>query len=195
MTKVKSTSLGSSRSKSSKTSGTVDRVTLPDLEEMELISHGERAQTYKARWQGRDVVLKKCDVWNEGSVAEELKNEASVYQKLQTLQGRYIPKLLLAGVADGVEMVLVTEFVGTDVNQDLLDDSAQVKIQEAMSAIHELGVLHGDIRPENIVMQNHGSNAKFYFVDFGLSHFTEDKAELLEETENLNSLVRSMSSA
>ncbi|KAF9165642.1 hypothetical protein DFQ26_009654 [Actinomortierella ambigua] len=182
-------------SKSSKTSGTVDRVTLPDFEEMELISHGERAQTYKARWQGRDVVLKKCDVWNEGSVAEELKNEAGVYQKLQTLQGRYIPKLLLAGVADGVEMVLVTEFVGTDVSQDLLDDSAQVKIQEAMSAIHELGVLHGDIRPENIVMQNHGSNAKFYFVDFGLSHFTEDTAELLEETENLNSLVRSMSSA
>ncbi|KAF9272511.1 hypothetical protein BGZ74_005221, partial [Mortierella antarctica] len=136
-------------------SKTTSRVTLPDFEKMELISHTERAQTYKASWQGHDVVVKKCDIWNEGPVAEELKNEASVYQKLQTLQGRYIPKLWLAGVADGLEMVLMTDFVGTDVSQELLDDSAQRKIREAMSAIHDLGVVHGDIRPQNIVMQNH----------------------------------------
>ncbi|KAG0319096.1 hypothetical protein BGZ99_005279 [Dissophora globulifera] len=180
---------------SSKTSRTVDRVALPDVEKMELISHNERAQTYKALWQSRTVVLKKCDIWNQGAVAEELKNEVSVYQQLQTLQGRYIPKLLLAGVADGLEMVLVTEFVGTCIVQELLDDSAVVKIREAMAAIHELGVVHGDIRPENIVMQNRGPNAKFYFVDFGFSHFTVDKAELLEETETLEYLLETTSSA
>ncbi|KAF9168327.1 hypothetical protein DFQ26_009546 [Actinomortierella ambigua] len=174
---------------------TVDRVALPDFEGMELISYNERARTYKALWQGRAVVLKKCDIWNEGSVAEELKNEARVYKKLQTLQGRYIPKLLLAGVADGVEMVLVTEFVGADVSQELLDDSALVKIREAMATIHELGVVHGDIRLENIVMQDHGPNAKFYFVDFGFSDFTADVVELYEEKATLNSLLRVKSSA
>ncbi|KAG0253177.1 hypothetical protein DFQ27_007628 [Actinomortierella ambigua] len=174
---------------------TVDRVALPDFEGMELISYNERARTYKALWQGRAVVLKKCDIWNEDSVAEELKNEARIYKKLQTLQGRYIPKLLLAGVADGVEMVLVTESVGTDVSQELLDDSALVKIREAMAAIHELGVVHGDIRLENIVMQDHGPNAKFYFVDFGFSDFTADVVELYEEKATLNSLLRVKSSA
>ncbi|KAF9163143.1 hypothetical protein DFQ26_002897 [Actinomortierella ambigua] len=161
-----------------KASRTVDQVTLPNYEEMELVWHDERAKTYKALWQGRAVVLKKCDVWNDSSVAKELMSEAS-----------------LAVVADGMEMVLVTKCVGKDIGQDLLDDSAVVKIQEAMAAIHEMGALYGDIRPENIIMQNHGLNAKFYFLDFGFLHFTVDKAELLEETETLNSLLRAMSSA
>ncbi|KAF9964324.1 hypothetical protein BGZ73_001913, partial [Actinomortierella ambigua] len=67
---------------------------------MELISHGERAQTYRASWQGHDIVVKKCDVWNQGSVAEELKHEAMVYQWLESLQGQVIPEVWLAGVAD-----------------------------------------------------------------------------------------------
>ncbi|KAG0264514.1 hypothetical protein DFQ27_001183 [Actinomortierella ambigua] len=175
-----------------KASRTVDQVTLPNYEEIELVWRDERAKTHKALWQGRAVVLKKCDVWNDSSVAKELMNEAGVYKRLQTLQGRYIPKLLLAGVTDGMDMVLVTEFVGADTSDELLDDSALVKIQEAMVAIHEMGASH---RPENIIMQNHGLNAKFYFVDFGFLHFTVDKAELLEETETLNSLLRAMSSA
>ena len=149
---------------------------------MELISFDERARTYKASWQGHDVVVKKCDIWNQVPVTEELKNEAKVYEKLQTLQGRCIPKLWLAGVANGMEMLLVIDFVGTDVSQERLDDNAQRKIREALSAIHELGVVHGDIRPENIVMQHHGQKAKFYFVDFGFSRLAVDKTELLEET-------------
>ncbi|KAI8603387.1 kinase-like domain-containing protein [Dissophora ornata] len=162
---------------------------------MELISHNERAQTYKASWRGHDVVVKKCDIWNKYSVAEELKNEAKVYQKLHRLQGRHIPKLWLAGIADGLEMLLVIDFVGTDVSQELLDDSAPIKIREAMSAIHELGVVHGDIRPQNIVMQHRGPNAKFFFVDFGFSRFTVDRTELFQEIATLNSLLRNIAAA
>ncbi|KAG0279434.1 hypothetical protein BGZ97_009575 [Linnemannia gamsii] len=102
-------------------------------------------------------------------MAEELKNEAQVYQKLQALQGRYIPVLWLAGVADGLEMVLLTDFVGTQVSRELLADTTQRKIREAMFAIHELRVAHGDIRPQNIAMQGRGQDVKFYFVDFGFS--------------------------
>ncbi|KAG0275633.1 hypothetical protein BGZ96_003720 [Linnemannia gamsii] len=88
-------------------------------------------------------------------------------------------------------MVLVTDFVGTEVSQELLDDTAQRKIRGAMSAIHKLGVVHGDIRLQNIIMQDHGPGAKFYFVDFGFSRFTVDETELLDETANLNFLLRS----
>ncbi|KAG0199630.1 hypothetical protein BGX28_007110 [Mortierella sp. GBA30] len=179
----------------SASSKATSRVTLPDFERMELISHNERAQTYKASWRGHEVVVKKCDIWNECSVAEELKNEAKVYQKLQGLQGRYIPKLWLAGVADGLEMLLVIDFVGRDVGQELLDDSALGKIREAMSAIHEMGVVHGDIRPQNIVVQHQGLNTKFFFVDFGFSRFTVDKTELVQEKATLNSLLRNIAAA
>ncbi|KAK3826766.1 MAG: hypothetical protein J3R72DRAFT_479292 [Linnemannia gamsii] len=91
------------------------RLCFPDS--MGLISHDERAQTYNAPWQGRDVVVKKCDHWNERPVAQKLKHEARIYQVLRTLQGRCIPTLRIAAVADGMEMVLVTDIVGCDVSR------------------------------------------------------------------------------
>ncbi|KFH69284.1 hypothetical protein MVEG_04099 [Podila verticillata NRRL 6337] len=168
------------------------RVILPAFDSMDLISHDEHAQTYKASWKGHDVVVKKCDIWNQGPVVEELKHEARVYQVLRTLQGRYIPELRIAGVADGMEMMLVTDFVGTDVSQEHLGDSDQEKIKAALSAIHDLGVIHGDIRPQNILVQHDGQNARFYFVDFGLSRITADKTELNWEMDVLDSSLRDM---
>ncbi|KAF9335443.1 hypothetical protein BG006_000081 [Podila minutissima] len=171
------------------------RVVLPAFDSMELISYDERAQTYKASWQGFKVVVKKCDIWNQGSVVEELKHEARVYQVLRTLQGRYIPELRIAGVADGMEMMLVTDFVGSDISHERLDDSDQEKIRAALSAIHDLGVVHGDIRPQNILVQHDGPNAWFYFVNLGLSRITADKTERLQETAILNSLLRNIATA
>ena len=174
---------------------TTARAVLPAFDNMELISHDERAQTYKASWQGRNVVVKKCDLWNERPVAQELKHEARIYQVLRTLQGRCIPTLRIAAVADGMEMVLVTDFVGCDVSRVRLDDSDRRKIREALSAIHDLGVVHGDLRPQNILVQRDGSTSSFYFVDFGLSRITTDKSELFQETAFLDSLLRNFTTA
>ncbi|KAG0362078.1 hypothetical protein BG005_006735 [Podila minutissima] len=168
------------------------RVILPAFDSTKLISHDEYAQTYEASWQGHSVVVKKCDVWNQGPVVEELKHEARVYQVLRTIQGRYIPELRIAGVADGMEIMLVTDFVGTDVSQERLDDSDQEKIKVALSAIHDLGVVHGDIRPQNILVQHDGPCAQFYFVDFGMSRITADKTELNWEMDVLDLLLRDM---
>lgn len=77
----------------SASSKNTSRVALSDFDSMELISHSEHAQTYKASWWGRDVSVKICDIWSEGPVAEELEHEAKVYQVLWTLQGRCIPKV------------------------------------------------------------------------------------------------------
>lgn len=103
-----------------------------------------------------------------------------------------MPELRIAGVADGMEMMLVTDFVGTDVSQEHLGDSDQEKIKAALSAIHDLGVIHGDIRPQNILVQHDGQNARFYFVDFGLSRITADKTELNWEMDVLDSSLRDM---
>ncbi|KAF9153954.1 hypothetical protein BG015_002260 [Linnemannia schmuckeri] len=177
------------RMKTRSSSKGTTRVVLPAFDNMELISHDERAQTYKASWQGRNVVVKKCDLWNERPIAQELKHEARIYQVLRTLQGRYIPTLRIAAVADGMEVVLVTDFVGCDISRVRLDNADQGKIRAALSAIHDLGVVHGDLRPQNILVQRDGSTSSFYFVDFGLSRITTDKSELFQETTVLNSLL------
>ncbi|KAG0204366.1 hypothetical protein BGX28_003686 [Mortierella sp. GBA30] len=182
-------SLFSSRKTRSGSNVTAQMV-VPAFVSMQLISHDEGAQTYKASWQGCDVIVKKCDIWNERPVKEELKHEAEVYQILRNLQGRYIPKLRITGIADGMEMILVTDYVGTDISQERLDASDQEKIRAALYAIHDLGVVHGDIQPHNILVQREGRS--FYFVDFGLSQINPDMAQRQRETALLGSLLRRM---
>lgn len=157
---------------------------------MTLLSCGGYARTFKASWQGCDIVVKKCDIWKQVSVEEELKFEARIYEALKPLQGRYVPELGFSGVANDMEMMLVIDFVGTDISQERLSDSDQEKIRAALSAIHALGVLHGNIRPQNILVQRDGLNARFYFVDFRLSRFTTDKTKLRWEKDRLDTLLR-----
>ncbi|KAI1316862.1 hypothetical protein EDD11_009352, partial [Mortierella claussenii] len=157
-----------------------------------LISHDEHAQTYKASWEGHDVVVKKCDIWNQRQVVKELEHEARAYRVLRTLQGRCIPTLRIAGVADGMEMILVTDFVGTNLCEQQLNTSDRDKIWAALSAIHRLGILHGDIRPQNIVANRDGQDSQFFFIDFGLSKFTKAKMALEREAEELESLLGTM---
>ncbi|KAF9125289.1 hypothetical protein BGW39_007526 [Mortierella sp. 14UC] len=167
--------------------GNVSRATVVALDNLELISwDDESAQTYRASWKDRDVVLKKCDIWNQHPIVEELEHEARVYQVLQKLQGYNIPKLAISGIADGMEMILVTDFIGVDISHERLDYSDKKKIREALSAIHSLGVLHGDIRPQNILVKREGQVRRFFFIDFGLSQFTTDKERLQQEADILS---------
>lgn len=59
-----------------------------------------------------------------------------------------------------MEMILVMDFDGTDLSQAGLDDSDQGKILAVLPAIHDLGVDHGNIRPQNIFMQHGGQNLR-----------------------------------
>ncbi|KAG0365998.1 hypothetical protein BGZ54_005962, partial [Gamsiella multidivaricata] len=108
------------------------------------------------------------------------------------LQGQWIPKLKAAGIAYGMEMVLATEFMGTDLCDEHLDSSDRDKVRAALSAIHRLGVLHGDIRPYNIVVRRDGENSQFFFIDFGRLEFTREKGFLKYEAEELESLLSTM---
>ncbi|KAG9062573.1 hypothetical protein KI688_005488 [Linnemannia hyalina] len=175
----------------SETRGVSDsRVTLPAFEKLELIVYNDDgAQTYRASWQGCNVVVKKCDIWHQPSVVEELKHEATVYQYLEELQGSVIPRLEIAGVSNSLEAVLVTDFRGHDISQGRLEDSDKETIRKALSAIHRLGVLHGDIRPQNILVERDGSIKRFVLIDFGRCEFTTNRKKLQQEADSLNSVL------
>ena len=51
-----------------------------------------------------------------------------------------------------------------------LTTDVERKVREALTAIHKLGVIHGDIRPANILVGNDGT---VWFIDFEASIFSE----------------------
>ncbi|KAI1292366.1 hypothetical protein EDD11_008793 [Mortierella claussenii] len=169
-----------------------ESITIPAFKNMELISQGEGARTFRASWENVDVMVKKADLWNQRLIVHELEREEKVYQTLKKLQGRYIPRMKVAGILNDMEMILVTEFVGTDLCEQQLNRSDRDKIRAALSAVHRLGVLHGDIRPQNIVANRDGQNSQFFIIDFGLSKFTRSKTALEREAEELDSLLSEM---
>lgn len=139
-----------------------------------------------------DVVVKKADLRNQRLRVSEIQSEERIYHALKSLQGQCIPRMAMAGILNGMEMILVTEFVGVDLRNEKLDASDRNKIRESLSAIHRLGIFHRDLRKNNIVVDRNGDKSRFFFIDFGLSKFTRSKLDLVGEALELESLLSNM---
>ncbi|GJJ77555.1 hypothetical protein EMPS_09914 [Entomortierella parvispora] len=67
-------------------------------------------------------------------------------------------------------MILVTEFMGTNIYQERLGEPDRARIRQALTAVHQLlVVVRGDVRLENITVQRKGRRTKYFFIDFGRS--------------------------
>jgi len=140
-------------------------------------------------WRNRDEIYDKWD---------ELKHEGKVYEHLIQLQGRYIPKLLFRGeLVEDLAYAIGTEYSGDSLLEE--DDSYltvnQAKgMMEALSALHEHGIVHGDIRIENFLC----NKEEIKIIDFGFSKFKQDCEEDFEELikkemEKLKKLIKDYS--
>ncbi|KAF9345759.1 hypothetical protein BGX34_004507 [Mortierella sp. NVP85] len=162
------------------------------FQNMTLLSCDEGAATFRAKWEGNDVVVKKCDLYKQPEVAQEILREAYIYSSLKELQGRYIPTVMLEGISDGIEMVLVTNYAGTNIANRVLTRKDCDEIREAFMAIHNLGIVHNDVRPENIVAHEIENTIRFLILDFGSSKWTRNESEIEHELERLESLLGSL---
>ncbi|KAF9209733.1 hypothetical protein BGZ49_001803 [Haplosporangium sp. Z 27] len=165
-----------------------EAVTVPSFVNMELIApySSERASTYSVCWRGEEVVVKKCDIWKRPHIMEELEHEARIYEVLK-LQGKWIPMMKIAGVSNRIDMVLVTEYWGYNIRNVHLRPSGYEKIRTALSKIHQLGVLHGDKSPGNILIRRDGPVTCFSIIDLGFSKLTSDNGSLQEEKKRIGS--------
>ncbi|KAG0237786.1 hypothetical protein BGX31_003485 [Mortierella sp. GBA43] len=163
----------------------------PQFKEMRLISFDERAATFRARWQAQDVIVKKCDIWKTPQVMKELQHEADIYDVLRDIQGDLIPRMLVAGISNGLEMLLVTEYSGEPIKGTSLGSADRDSIKSILSVIHSFGVLHGDIRPENIVAKKGQWGTSFMVIDFGLAETTHDQGKFQKEMEELTNMLGS----
>lgn len=100
------------------------------------------------------------------------KNRTRVESKILDKISIKAPKLLKTDRKEIIEM----EFIEGPKIKDLLDKNPSLakEIGETIATMHNEGIIHGDLTTSNMIF-----NKKIFFIDFGLSFFSEkieDKA-------------------
>jgi serine/threonine protein kinase len=152
---------------------------LPNLEVSEILGHGGMGVVYKGRqpFLDRPVAIKliRPDIGEDEESQRRFIHEA---RALATLTHPYIVSVFDCGKA-GDLYYLVMEYVeGTTLrhmiaektisDRDVLDFLPQ--IGEALQHAHETGIVHRDVKPENILVD---SRNRVRLVDFGLAKWLD----------------------
>lgn len=134
----------------------------------ERIAKGGHSYVYTAQYQGHKVAVKisiKSDVTFDA--------EQNVLSKLGRHNVPMIPRPILFDEADPTKLVM--SYCGVDRLADVATNETKtivdwlqigVKLTRVMEKVHVLGIVHRDIRPENITTTD---GKEFFIVDWGLA--------------------------
>ena len=105
-----------------------------------------------------------------------LLNEIRAYIRLVHLWSKHVPKLWYWGTTcNGSVLVLATELLpGVSLAQytnhiGLISQEAAQDALAALSAVHAAGMLHGDIRRENVMLLAEDAHPCVRLIDFGFA--------------------------
>jgi serine/threonine protein kinase len=127
-----------------------------------------------------NVVFKTIDITKKQGGLDQFNQELSIYRDLEDLQGNVIPRLIAYGNLGGLLQVIVLENVGKSITREQAEQRHD-EINTALQRIHEKGVVHGDLRLPNIVIDQ---DNKVRIIDFGMS---SKQDEIITETFSLDS--------
>jgi len=146
-------------------------------------------------YQGFDLTEKrpialKLEKDKKSHTTSSLTNEARILSKLKGLKG--VPTLFWSGKKQGSdERALVMSYLGKDLQYHITKQKsfslktvimAGVQLIKVLQAVHERGVVHRDIKPDNILtaynedednimktLKDKGDLGQLYLCDFGIS--------------------------
>lgn len=135
----------------------------------ERIAKGGHSFVYAATYhQGQKVAVKVLS-------SSIVKNFVAEYEVLEWLASNNIPMVPRAILFDEDLTKLVMSFCGVDRLADVAINESKsisdwlqigVKLTRIMKKVHKLGIVHRDLRPENITTPD---GKEFYIVDWGLA--------------------------
>lgn len=111
-------------------------------------------------------------------IIKQLKNTSSILHETNIFNLVYNAKFYAQIQNDCIIMSNICHYrkaIPLSMNP-VFGEVAHLKILKAivieLQRLHELGIIHGDIKADNILIDD---NNEIYFIDFGLSNFTSDK--------------------
>ena len=148
--------------------------------------HGARGALFKVRLTSHGYILAaKCTVIN---FVGHLNQEAAVYEHLRPIQGMHVPVHLgnidldrpyfYDGIAEIVHMMFLS-FGGILISQRINGDNRLYlteRVERSIRAVHQLGVLHRDAMPRNILWNTEVGQAMI--IDFERAEVLKPRAVL-----------------
>jgi predicted Ser/Thr protein kinase len=145
-----------------------------------------RSKVYLDYYESNQIALKVADIAKHQEMLAELLNEVSVYKQLSGLQGNGIPRFVCHGFVEGVLYCVGVSVCGSVANG--FTEQQKQKLLETLKSIHEVGILHNDIKKENILIDISGNP---YIIDFGFASRNCSPVAQMEEMNILLSLIES----
>ena len=153
---------------SSNTSVDQQNYSFTDFKFKGILGEGRSGKTLLCEFRGNMIALKSVDLSKAPSyVLEEMQKEVEIYKDLANIQGKYIPKLVCYGYyGGGMSFVIGMTVVGTTLSDHKITKWQRSRAIKGLEAIHKHGILHNDIREENIIINDNGD---IYLIDFGMA--------------------------
>jgi DNA-binding NarL/FixJ family response regulator len=151
------------------------RIRIPGIKVLRLIGEGGTSRVYLASRERDDeplvVKILRSEITADGNALTRFMEEYSLVERIQS---RHVARIYDHGTSDEHAYLVMEFFEGGDLNKRLggkaLAPAESLRLfRELMLAlgdIHEKGILHRDLKPQNLMFRNDGSLA---IVDFGIA--------------------------
>ncbi|RIA94011.1 hypothetical protein C1645_761095 [Glomus cerebriforme] len=159
----------------------------------DVLGNGRSGVVFAVKICGEVGALKMVELYKNEYLLKEILNEIKIYLgPLMDIQDIYTPKLLKFGILHEAFVFALTSLSGKSFAE--LDDITEREKQfaiEGLQAIHARGVMHGDVRMENIMVDRSESicKSRVRWIDFAWSKMGRDSKDFNRELIELRSLL------
>lgn len=100
----------------------------------------------------------KCSSYNKNT--KGFRSEFNILNSLSDIS--FVPKPIAFDEVEGIEILIINNIEGEVLGRDNFNDEIAIKIYKALQHLYKRGVVHGDIKRDNILV----NSGEPYIIDF-----------------------------